>query len=280
MADRLERALRAGRAPSAPGFVGWWAAVGGLLGTLLAAAFADWSSLAECWSGTCTPSASLAGVPLVGALGALLAGAVGRRLAGPARWGLRLGWHPLTAPRSTGVAATVCAVAAAALTIPVLPGLVPEGDPGWALVLMFMLSAVVVGAAVGLPATVERVRALAAWRRLVDPQPLPRHDEDDLPPAVRAALRARPPPLAEVLAQVCLVITHGDYAVALLAEPDRAPRVAAHGGPELIGDRPAVEHPQLAEMLASTPTGEPAPPAAWPALKALLSECPSPPSGP
>lgn len=191
------RARARGDLPRAPGFVALVSLAGGLTGLVLAAAGAgpELSHLAErsfgaldaagAWTLAARLLWRLGLAPLVGAVVGL---AIAQALLGAVAIRTRTRVRP---SRSVAfpLAAALPVLAAPALTLWLLPRLLPRPDAGWVLLLA-------PGAALGLAAALlvpaammQRDRALRRWRERVEPEPPPRRDPDAPSPEVRAALR-------------------------------------------------------------------------------------------
>lgn len=274
MADPLESARAVGDVPQAPGFLGWTSAWGASVGVICGLMGADWDSLAMgAWGlsgevnvftvGHAVLSQGVWGAVL-GALVGLMAGAAAMGALTP---GLRLRLETPEVSRGYGLWALLSVFLGATM----LPGLlsrVGQGDPG-RLLAYTPLCALFVGGLALIPVVlVQRARAIRNWRARRLPSHGPRRDPDALQPELKAALRQRagePPAQASALS---MVITSDEYAIGLLFNEGRAPRVMRHGGYFLLAEARAanvdiIEDPILAHALAGIPTGESVPESTW-----------------
>ena len=277
MDDRLDEARQRGDGPRAPTFVGFFVVAGGLLGAAAGAIVTPWRALATAGFGLDSQALALIGPALrpvlLGGLVGVLAGAVGAHLLldrfTPA---LRLRIHRGGGGRSTGLAALLLVLPAAALT-PVLLAIPGGRDPG-DLLLKAPALALGLGLLFALPlALVARARGRGRWRDRVAPDPPPRRRPDEAAPEVRGALMtvARTP---DYLGD-CVWVS-GDYAVATTFDP---PRLIAHGGPALVRAAqaqglPVVVAPALAGALAGVPTGDLLPPTLAAQVRAMAPSAP------
>lgn len=177
-------------APNAAGYCRWWSsAVALLLGGVVALKMNWIGWAAQAFRGHADPLELLSTPGMVVAatgVGAVLGLLLGRLTSA--------GWHPgfdqklSQSPRRSGLLVVVLAIAASAMAPLLIAQPADRFDVGWLIYGLAGVGVGLIGLLMGIPAVVERGRALAAWqaeRETAKPDP------DQADPGMRAAIRGR-----------------------------------------------------------------------------------------